>query len=189
MKARRMLWYAVLLLTTGPALAGDSSATKFAIAVDDGDDTVELQLDGEQLGFVLSELQLGETRSVVDKQGRTVLVTRTGKGFTFNVEGKTIEMPAIHGEHAASGTHVMGHADGIAPDHDVHMARTTTISAVGGGGTTIISGEPIDEATRDNIRSLLISAGHDGEIRFIDSEKAHGMHALKVIRSDDGEAK
>jgi H2-forming N5,N10-methylenetetrahydromethanopterin dehydrogenase-like enzyme len=43
-------------------------------------------------------------------------------------------------------------------------------------GTMIMTGKPVDEATQQAIRSLLESAGHDGEVRFMDRERIHESH-------------
>ena len=52
-------------------------------------------------------------------------------------------------------------------------------------GVTVISGEPIDDVTRESIRSALISSGHDGEVNFIDqSDDGEGPHAVRIIRKD-----
>jgi hypothetical protein len=52
---------------------------KHVIAIDfvgEGDtDKVSLKLNSEDLGFELDEMQVGETRSVVDETGRAILIT------------------------------------------------------------------------------------------------------------------
>ena len=52
-----------------------------------------------------------------------------------------------------------------------------------GSGTVIISGEPIDAATQDVIRTALQSAGHDSDVTFIDREvHADGEKHVKIIK-------
>jgi len=39
-----------------------------------------------------------------------------------------------------------------------------------------MTGKPVDEATQQAIKSLLESAGHEGEVRFMDRERLHDSH-------------
>ena len=49
-------------------------------------------------------------------------------------------------------------------------------------GVTIFSGKAIDDATQQAIRSMLQSAGHDGDIRFVDHESIAGqVHGITMI--------
>ena len=47
-------------------------------------------------------------------------------------------------------------------------------------GVTIISAEPLDQSVRESIRSVLISAGNDSEVTFIDGsgDEKH----VKIVR-------
>jgi len=36
-------------------------------------------------------MQVGDNRSVVDKNGRSILVTRAEENFSFDIDGKTID--------------------------------------------------------------------------------------------------
>ena len=49
-------------------------------------------------------------------------------------------------------------------------------------GVMILSEKPIDEGTQLAIKSMLESAGHGSEVRFVDASASHGgPHAIKVI--------
>ena len=163
------------------ALAGEQMKTKMVIALIDSDSNgeVRLELDSDDLGFDLHDMQEGENHSIVDKSGRTILITREADGFRFAVEGKTIRMPIFDDECGASAW--ASHGD--ITDVDVHVMHDTSItSAHGMNGVMIFSGRPIDEATQQAIISMLESAGHGSEIRFVDAEGPHaGSHMVKVI--------
>jgi len=165
----------------GAAIADDEAHIKIEVATEtDGHDAVRIELDSDDMGFNLHDMQEGENRSIVDKDGRTILITREADGFSFDVDGKTVRMPMLHGEH---GTIAMAHGG----DHEnvdvrvLHHAGDVTTKVM--DGTMIITAEPVDEATQQAIRSLLESAGHGGEAHFIDRESAHdGEHKIKVIK-------
>ena len=44
-------------------------------------------------------MQEGENQAIVDEQGRTILITREADGFRFDVDGKSIKMPLLNGDH------------------------------------------------------------------------------------------
>lgn len=169
MKALTTIMLLILLGAAGTVCAGDARhEMKIVIEDDQPGEELRIELDSEALGFKLHELQVGETRSVVDGEGRPVLITRTEDGFTFDVEGRTIELPAMPahgGEHERKHKFVMRRGGG--PMHAP-------------GDIMILSGAPIDAATQDAIRSLLQGAGHDGEVRFIDHPMPPG--AEKRVR-------
>lgn len=82
------------------ALAQDEARVKIAVATDDGDgEGIHMQFDSDDVGFDLQDMQEGENPAFVDELGRTILVTRAADGYTFDVEGKTIKMPLIDGDH------------------------------------------------------------------------------------------
>jgi hypothetical protein len=172
-----MVFITVLFATA--AFSGDKVHEKIEIRVvsdDSGGESVVV-LDSETLGFNMHDMQVGENRSVVDKNGRAVLITRQEKGFTLDVDGKTIELPVVRGHHEqkirAHGAHdtdvdirvVKAHADGEPMAMD---------------GVLIFSGKEIDAATQDIIRTALESAGHS-EVRFADG-KDGGPAQVHVIR-------
>ncbi len=163
------------------ALAGEEMKTRMAVAMVDGDShgMVRLELDSDELGFNLHDMQEGENRSIVDKSGRNILVTREADGFRIDIDGKTIKMPLFDGKH--HGPMWLGDED--FSDIDVHVMRNRSIaSAHGMNGVMIVSEKPIDEATQLAIKSMLESAGHGSEVRFIDANGTHGSpHMIKVI--------
>jgi len=156
MKFRNILLGMAIVGFAGNALAGDD---------------VRIVINSEELGFNLHEMQEGENRSIIDESGRSVLVTRTADGFTFNIDGEIVEMPALFGGH-----HAMAWSeDAEEVDVNMHvMHRTQSASRHDMDGTMIISAKPIDDATQQQIKLLLESAGHESEVNFIDREAAHG---------------
>ncbi len=160
---------AALGLASG-AFAGDEGHMSMSIAVVDDatHEEVRVDLDDATLGFSLEDMQVGENRAVVDKNGQNVLITREENGFKFDVDGKTIRTP-LH------------HAPQPGPAHRAPLPPLPPI-APGSSGTTIISSEPIDEATRQAIEDLLAAAGHDADIRFIDRRApGDGRHEVRII--------
>ncbi len=181
MKLRNIAFVLATLGLAAAALAGEDVKTKIAIAVvdDDGDGEVRIELNSDDLGFDLHDMQEGENRSIVDGSGRNILITREADGFSFDVDGKTIKIPLFHGRHHGS---VWIDGDDIG-DFGAHVMRDAHFQATGVmDGVTIISGKPIDEATQQAIESLLESSGHGDGVRFIDSDRAHGgAHKVIVI--------
>lgn len=181
MKLRNITLVIASLGLASIALAGDEMKVKMAIALVDSDShgEVRLELDSDELGFNLHDMQEGENHSIVDKSGRTILVTREANGIRFDVEGKTIRMPLLHDE-SYDATWV---SDGDITDVDIHVMHDSNITTAHGmEGVMIVSEKPIDETTQQAIRSMLESAGHGSEVRFIDTDGPHGgPHMIKVI--------
>ena len=173
----------------GVAVAQDQTRVQIEVISDDADhEAVRIELDSDDRGFNLHDMQEGENRSIVDKDGRTILVTRNADGYSFDVDGKTIDMPLVasghHGVVIADAEHgvnvdvrVMKYAGVGTPAHHGAVARPEHMD-----GTMIMTGKPVDEATQHAIRSLLESAGHEGEVRFMDRERIHESHQqIRVI--------
>ncbi len=164
----------VLLATA--ALAGEEHEMKIEIAVDDGQSApTVIRLDSDDMGFKLHELQEGESRSVVDGTGQSVLVTRMADGFVFDIDGKKIKMPGMHDDHMA---YVSVDAEG---DRDIDVRVMKRIEVKGDANpddVTIISGKALDDSTKEAIKSVLISAGHAGKTLFLDGSELHGDHTL-----------
>lgn len=181
MHHRKLLATVAALGFAMSAFAGDGNHMSMSIAVIDDatQELVRVDLDDGMLGFRLADMQVGENRAVVDKNGQNVLITREEDGFRFDVDGKTIRTP-LHrapgvGEH---DVFVMGspHAN-AAP-----MEPLPPLPPPGLTGTTIISSEPIDEATQQAIEQLLEAAGHDADVRFIDHQApGNGRHEVRII--------
>ena len=94
-------------------------------------------------------------------------------------------MRALHGgPHGHGQQHgaVWIDGDGV-EDVDVHVMHDMTIETMHDmDGIVIHSGQPIDAATQQAIKSLLESAGHDSDVRFIDREGySGGPHRIRMI--------
>lgn len=177
MKSTNIVFLVATLGLAAAALAGQDVETKIAIAVidDDGDRAMHFNLNSDDLGFDLHDMQEGENRSIVDESGRTILITREADGFSFNIDGKTIKLPLFGGRHHGAAW-MDGEDFGDIDFHVIHDAHFET------AGVTIISAKPIDEATQQAIESLLESSGQSDGVRFIDHDRAHGgVHKIRVI--------
>ena len=181
-KFGKLLVSVMLVGLVGSALAGDETKRVMAIEVvgDDAGDATSFFFDSEDLGFDLDEMQVGETRSIIDESGQSVLITRNEDGFSFNIDGKEIELPDFaDAEH--NGIHWVSDSD--ATDVNVHVMRNVgTTSMKDMGGTVILSSEPIDAATQQAIKSVLESAGYDSDVDFIDHDSEHdGQVMIKKV--------
>ena len=91
------------------AFAQEERHVMVEVITDDGShDPVHVQIDSDDLGFNLHDMQEGENQAFVDDEGRTILVTREANGFTFDVDGKKISMPMLHD---GEGAMVMMHGE------------------------------------------------------------------------------
>jgi len=178
------------VLVAATVQADHEQKTKIKIAIsDDGAEQQTFVFDSQDAGFDLQSLQVGEVRSITDRDGTTADVRRTEDGFELDLNGKTIELPGLH-EH-----------DGMHGEHDVEVLVDTDEAMTGkrvkkvkivksGGpdGVTIISGSTIDAATRARIEEALGTAGHEGEVLYIDDEshdgmqQADGKREVRIIR-------
>ena len=183
MKNLKIMFLLAAFVFASAALAGEGHQTKIRVAIAEGDssDEIQLNLNGEEMGFDLEEMQVGETRSVVDETGRTILVTREANGFKFDIDGKAIQLPLFGAEHGAMWVN-----DDSGENVEVHVMRDAKfVSGDSFDGVTILSGQPIDDETRESIKSLLISSGHSGDVEFIDpSGSPHGLHEVRVIKQE-----
>ena len=159
---------------------------KLMIAIDDGTDhgQVFIDLDGGE-ALDIGGMQLGETRSVVDQNGRAVMVTRTESGFEIDVDGKKIDIPENSDSIASSV------ASSVADVHkDVHVEVASDVYVEHHGSAnniTIISGSAIDDTTKESIRSVLTSSGHDGDVVFLDGNSAIALQGASTASHGDGE--
>ena len=167
------------LMLGAAAFAGEQHRMRVELAVE-GDDGQSFRFDAADAGFELHDLQIGESRTITAESGETAMVTRTEDGFEFDVNGKKIRMgdmatpidpSMVHGEHDIL----------VNVDEDVHVDKAVSIVKVEKSGVqpgvTIISGENLDETTRQQIRDVLSSSGHTGEVTFIDATRSNGDHA------------
>ncbi len=164
MRIKQLTMLAVIGLFATAVWSGEEMhhTMKIAIVEADGDSEIRIELDSDDLGFNLHEMQVGENRSIVDKEGRSILITRGEDNFTFDVDGKTIEMPLFDGHDGR----VMHHGSGP--------------MAMGLEGVMIVSEKEIDEATQQIIRTALESAGHE-KVHFAGGHEG-GPHRVHVIR-------
>jgi hypothetical protein len=146
-------------------------------------------------GGDLENLAVGESRTINGGSGNDVIVTRTEAGMEFNVNGETVVVPDL-GQHGTTMAFVdVDGAHEVHGDIDVEVMQfegdeTIDVKVIGGGahavrahppeGVTIISDQTLDDSVKDSIRSVLISAGNDSEVRFIDGSE-DGNH-VRVIK-------
>jgi hypothetical protein len=188
MKFKQFAVFVVIGLFAATVWSGEDSHQKIEIKVisDDGGDRTHFVLDSDELGFNLHEMQVGENQSIVDKEGRAVLITRTEAGFSIDVDGKTIEMPAFDELHEKN---VWINKGEFAPDVDVDVRvmhkgmgmhpGMASHAMMEGEGVMIISGKEIDAATQQVIRIALESAGHES-VHFAGGGEG-GPHQIHVI--------
>jgi len=182
MKIKQIAVFVAMALFAVAASSGEEVRHKMAIAVveSDGDNEMLIELDGADID--LHNMQVGENRSIVDDNGRSILVTREEEGFSFNIDGKTIEMPAL-----------MNHEEGnVWISDDDHMKNITVDvqmlhgdmaagSMMDSETVMIISGKEIDASTQDVIRVALQTAGHES-VEFIGGGEERGPHGVHVVR-------
>jgi hypothetical protein len=177
-----VLIWAFLLATA--AVAGDRQHTKIAIAVDD-DETGEqsFHFDSEEAGFDLHSLAIGESRVWTDESGNVANIMRTTEGFEIDVAGETIILDDLHGD-ATVDIDTVVKVDDV---REIKMIKKGDVDDI-----TIISAEPIDAATRQQIVDTLNASGNDSEVIFIDGSElnAHGeshareKHEVRIIRKE-----
>ena len=183
MISRNVLFGALLIGLAGSAMAGDEAKMKMVIEVvaEDGTNGKHFMINSDDLGFNLDGMQVGENRSIVDESGQNILITRGEDGFSFNIDGETIELPHFGGgEHG--GMHWI--SDGEDSDVNVHVMKDVNFTTANEmSGTMILSPKPIDDATQQAIKSLLESAGYGSEVQFIDHDGAeHGNVMIKKVK-------
>jgi hypothetical protein len=182
MNLKSVISVAVVIGLTGSALAGDEANTKVAIELlaEDGAHVKHFIINSENLDFDLDEMQVGESRSIVDGSGQTILVTRDENGFSFNIDGEEIDLPEFQQGHHG-GMHWI--ADGEDSDINVHVMSDINVTSMNAmSGTMVVSPRPIDAATQQAIRSVLESAGYGGEVEFIDHDGAEqGKVMIKKV--------
>lgn len=152
---------------------------KVIVAGDSGEDASEVHWVSDDMDFELQDLAVGETRTIESESGKTVTITRAEEGFSFNVDGKTVEMPDMgaHGTHMAFvGEGGMHETIDVDVTSDVHVMRAHHPE-----GVTIVSGKPLDDSVRESIRSVLISAGNNEEVTFIDGSEGGKRVMVKKI--------
>lgn len=164
-----------LVFAVGMAAAQDPEKTVEMKIVVDGEDA-----DGSTFSWVSSDSDLdlhnmavGESRVIEGDDGQPVTVTRVDHGLEFDVAGEKVLVPnfeqggmvaALELDALHDGTVAVQHGE-IDVVSDVHV-----VTGAAPTGVTIISDEALDDSVKESIRSVLISAGRDDEVTFIDSE-------------------
>lgn len=183
MKALKLATVAILL-AFGTAVAqevGKKMAFKIVVDGDSPDQPNVITWSSD--GADLDGLAIGESRTLNSSSGNEFTVTKTEAGMEFHVNGEAVVVPDM-GQHGTTMAFV--NADGM---HEVHREIDVEVMAFEGDetvnvrvmkagthattvrapdGVTIISGVALDDSVKESIRSVLISAGHDEEIRFLD---------------------
>ena len=183
MKTLKLAAIAVLLIFGATAFAEEEHKMKFEVIVaeDGADETTSFSWSGADADFDMQDMQVGESRSIIDDSGQSILITRETDGFKIDIDGKTIMMPEMPGM-GAHGTH-MAFVDGGDMDIDVQVISDGHFMSNGGPpGVTIITDEALDESTKASIEAVLQSAGRDDKIIFIDSSGGSDGEHVKIIR-------
>lgn len=182
MKTLKLAAIAVLLIFGATAFAQNEHKMKIEVIVDEdgAGETTSFSWSGANGDFDMQDMQVGESRSLIDDSGQSVLITRETDGFKVDVDGKTIMMPEMPGLGAHGAT--MAFVDGGDMDIDVQViGHEGNMTSSGPEGVTIISNEALDDSTKASIEAVLQSAGRDDKVTFIDGSGTDGAHA-KIIR-------
>ena len=143
-----------------PRQAGEQQRTRIEIAIDD--DAASEQsfvFDSQDAGFDLQSMLVGESRSVTDRSGSTADIRRTEDGFEIDVNGKTIDLPDMHGHDGAQGEHEIELMMDDTDADRVAIKKVRMIKSDSANGVTIISGSEIGPETRERIAEALKEAG------------------------------
>ncbi len=151
------------------ASAGPEESTAVIVAIEGeaAHAMTTIHLAGANMDFDLEDMQVGESRSLVDQSGRAILITRQEDGYEFNVDGKNIDVPYFPGNYTHGAVN-------MATPVDVHAFGAHSIAMTAASDNIVVmSGEALDASTQESIRAVLQSAGHDSEVRFIDRSQRH----------------
>jgi hypothetical protein len=168
-----------VLMAVGAAMADDveierKMEIKVMVSDDDTGDASGMHWVSNNMNFDLDDLAVGESRTIESESGKTVMVTRAEEGFSFDVDGKTVMMPDM----GAHGAHMALVGDSAMQDFDVDVTSDGhVVRAHHPEGVTIISGKPLGDSVKESIRSVLISAGNDEDVTFIDGS-GDGKHVM-----------
>ena len=180
MKTLKLLaWAVTLIFSAAAADVEEQRVMKIVVASDSPDQSTAIHWSSGNSDIDMQGMQVGESQSIVDEAGRSVLVTRETEGFRFDVDGETIVVPDFGPyEHMAL-------MDGADFSSDVNVEIIGDHQMMSGGdasGVTIISGEALDAITKESIRAVLQSAGRDDEVTFIDGSDGSGGKQVRVIK-------
>lgn len=169
--------------------AGEKREMKIVVQGVSADDSTSFHWVSDDSGFDMHNMQVGETHSIVDESGRPVLITRQEDGFEFNIDGETVVVPDLgeHGMAIATGDFTSNVDVEVIADREIMAAHEAGSVAIMSGepheaaGVTIISHEPLDESVRESIKSVLLSAGRDDGVTFIDGSGRPDGHQVTII--------
>jgi len=179
------------LLAFGAAQADEADVDrKVEMKVIVAGDGHNIDFTSSDMDFDVNDLAVDESRTVTGDSGQDVTFTRTEDGLKLDIEGETVMLPDMnaHGMHMAfvdGGGDMHGdvNVEVMAMDdmHEgVHVVGSHAIQAAPVKGITIISAAELDDSVKESIRSVLISAGHDDEVRFLGGSEA--VPHVRVIR-------
>ncbi len=181
MKTLKVLaWAVTLIFSAAAADVEEKQVMKIVVAVDSSGDSTAFHWSSDDSDFDMQGMQLGETHSIVDESGSSILITREAEGFKFDLDGETIIVPDfdIDGAHMA----FVGGSD-FSTDVDVEiLGDYSMMSSHNSSGVTIISGEALDASIQESIKAVLQSAGRDDEVIFIDGSNGSDGNHVRVIR-------
>lgn len=182
MRTLKLAATAVLLIFGATTFAQEEHQMKFKVIVaeEGADQTTSVSWSGADADFDIQDMQVGESRSIIDDSGQSVLITRETDGYKIDVDGKTIMMPEMPGM-GPHGAH-MAFVDGGETDIDVQVIGHEGFMTSGGPeGVTIISAEALDDSTKASIEAVLQSAGRNDKVIFIDSSGGSDGEHVKII--------
>ena len=187
MTLRAFIVIAWCCLIAAAAVAGEEHKTHIKIAIDgEGESHRSFEWTSDDSDFDLHNLEVGESRTLTDDDGKEVVVTREENGLVFDVDGEkielmhlneTVDVEVLHDDHDGENVFIKEH------NTEVHM-----IKADSSDGVTIISGDEIDDETRAKIEEALKEAGKDGNVLFIDGselsgdEQAQSKREVRIIK-------
>jgi hypothetical protein len=188
MKTLKLLALAVTLMFGAAALADIEEKREMKIVIEgvSSDDSTSFHWSSNDSSLDMHNMQIGESQSIVDESGRSVLITRESAGFRFDIDGETIVVPDMDfGPHEMH----MAFTDGSDFTTDINvevmgdvMGKHQFMSAHASDGVTIISGEALDATTKESIKAVLLSAGRNDEVIFIDGSGDADRKHIKIIR-------
>ena len=153
-----------LAMTSVAISAADTEKRHIMIKVDksgDHDAKVDLKVDGEAEAFTMPELEVGESKTITTKSGKTILISKTEEGLTLDVEGKQVNLPSFGGNLGAR----------IHSSLPLHKTLKDSIQ---------ISGVKLDDNQKQIIKDAFVAAGIDKKINFSE-------HNIMVFSTDDME--
>ncbi|MDX1406268.1 MAG: hypothetical protein R3192_17145, partial [Woeseiaceae bacterium] len=153
MKPFKLLALTVSLLFAAQVVADDVETESISVFVagEAGHPPAPMHwIDSRLSGIDIHGMQVGETQSIVDDNGRSVMITREENGFRFDVDGRSIEIPEMP---RFAGYASMQADPNMTADFDVEIVGGDFAMPLHEGNTvTIISGEPLDASVQESIK-------------------------------------